>query len=110
MPKTRPPYDEEFRREAVGLLARGERSLAALSSELGVSQQTLRTWRRRAGVEAGKVEVSLPGFDGDRITRIPTSGKEVRFHGKTIEVSTGVDGPWRPAGAGVRPAGRAGRP
>jgi transposase len=56
MPKTRPPYDEEFRREAVGLLARGERSLAALSKELGVSQQTLRTWRKRAGVEAGKVE------------------------------------------------------
>jgi len=56
MPRTRPPYDEEFRREAVGLLARGERSLAALSKELGVSQQTLRTWRKRAGVEAGKVE------------------------------------------------------
>jgi transposase len=56
MPKTRPPYDEEFRREVVGLLARGERTLAALSKELGVSQQTLRTWRKRAGVEAGKVE------------------------------------------------------
>ena len=56
MPRTRPPYDEEFRREAVGLLARGERSLAALSKELGVSEQTLRTWRKRAGVEAGKVE------------------------------------------------------
>jgi transposase len=38
------------------LLARGERSLAALSKELGVSEQTLRTWRQRAGVEAGKVE------------------------------------------------------
>ena len=52
MPRTRPPYDEEFRREAVGLLARGERSLAALSNELGVSQQTLRSWRKQAGVEA----------------------------------------------------------
>jgi transposase len=56
MPKTRPPYDVEFRREAVGLLARGERSLAALSSELGVSEPTLRSWRKQAGVEAGKVE------------------------------------------------------
>ena len=56
MPRTGPPYDQEFRREAVGLLARGERSLAALSKELGVSQQTLRNWRKRAGVEAGKVE------------------------------------------------------
>ncbi len=56
MPRTRPPYDEEFRREAVGLLTRGEGSPAALSSELGVSQQTLGNWGRQAGVEAGKVE------------------------------------------------------
>ncbi len=56
MPRTRPPYDEEFRREAVQLLERGERSLAELSRELGVSQQTLRNWRKQAGVEAGKVE------------------------------------------------------
>lgn len=55
MPKTRPPYDEQFRRETVGLMTRGERSLPALSVELGVSQQTLRNWRRRAGVETGKV-------------------------------------------------------
>ncbi len=56
MPRTRPPYDEEFRREAVQLLAEGKRSLADLSRELGVSQQTLRNWRKQAGVEAGKVE------------------------------------------------------
>ncbi len=56
MPRTRPPYDEEFRREAVQLLEGGERSLAELSRELGVSQQTLRNWRKQAGVEAGKVE------------------------------------------------------
>jgi len=31
MPKTRPPYDEEFRREAVGLLAR-------------ISKQRIGTW------------------------------------------------------------------
>ena len=55
------------------------------------------------------VEMSLPGIDGDRITRIPTSGKEVRSHGKTIEVSAGVDGPGRAAGVGVGPAGGAGR-
>ena len=53
--------------------------------------------------------VSLPGFDGDRSARIPTSGKEVRSYGKTIEVSAGVDGPRCAAGAGVGPAGGAGR-
>ena len=41
--------------------------------------------------------------------RIPTSGKEVRSYGKTIEVSARVDGPGCAAGAGVGPAGGAGR-
>ncbi len=47
------------------MLARGERSLAALSSELGVSQQTLRTWRKQAGVVATicrVLEVSRSGY------------------------------------------------
>jgi transposase len=55
MPKTRAPYDEEFRRETVGLMSRGERSLPDLASELGVSQQTLRNWRRRSGIQSGKL-------------------------------------------------------
>jgi transposase-like protein len=39
MPKTRPPYPEEFRREAVALIRSGQRSLAEASRSLGVSQQ-----------------------------------------------------------------------
>jgi transposase len=75
MPRTRPPYDEEFRREAVGLLARGERSTAVLSSELGVSAQTLRNWRRQAGVEAGKVE----GLTRDEREELARVKRELRL-------------------------------
>ena len=56
MPKTRPPYPEEFRREAVGLIRSGQRSLAEASESLGVSQQTLRNWLKREDVEAGRAE------------------------------------------------------
>lgn len=69
MPRTRPPYDEEFRREAVRLLEGGERSLAVLSRELGVSQQTLRNWRKQAGVESGKVE-GLTRDERDELRRV----------------------------------------
>jgi transposase len=69
MPRTRPPYDEEFRREAVGLLVRGERSVGALASELGVSEPTLRKWRTQAGVEAGKVE-GLTRDEREELTRV----------------------------------------
>jgi len=44
VPKTRPAYPPEFRREAIELLRAG-RSPRELSESLGVSQQTLRNWR-----------------------------------------------------------------
>ena len=56
MPRTRPPYPEEFRCEAVGLIRSGQRSLAEASKSLGVSQQTLRNWLRQTEVDAGRVE------------------------------------------------------
>jgi transposase len=56
MPKTRPPYPEEFRREAVVLIRSGQRSLAEASKSLGVSQQTLRSWLKQEAVDAGQAE------------------------------------------------------
>ena len=56
MPKTRPPYPEEFRREAVALIRSRQRSLAEASRSLGVSQQTLRAWLKREDVDAGRAE------------------------------------------------------
>ena len=46
MPKTRPAYPPEFRREAVQLLRAG-RTPRELAESLGVSEQTLRNWRRQ---------------------------------------------------------------
>ena len=46
VPKTRPAYPPEFRREAVQMLRAG-RTARELAQSLGVSQQTLRNWRRQ---------------------------------------------------------------
>jgi transposase len=43
VPKTRPPYPEDFRRDAVGLVRAG-RSVRHVADSLGVSRQTLRSW------------------------------------------------------------------
>ena len=47
VPKTRPAYPPEFRREAVQMLRAG-RTPRELAASLGVSEQTLRNWRRQA--------------------------------------------------------------
>lgn len=43
MPRTRPPYPDEFRRDAVGLVRAG-RTVRDVAESLGVSQQSLRNW------------------------------------------------------------------
>ena len=47
MPKTRPPYPEEFRREALRVLVESGKTPDELGRELGVSPQSLRNWRRQ---------------------------------------------------------------
>jgi transposase len=53
MPRSRPPYPEEFRREAVELVRSGRRSLREAAQSLGVSEPTLRKWVRQADVDVG---------------------------------------------------------
>jgi transposase len=55
MPRTRPPYPPQFRRQAIELLRSGT-PLKEVAVELGVSQQTLRNWRRQGDVDAGHGE------------------------------------------------------
>jgi transposase len=43
MPMSRPPYPEEFRREAVQMVRSG-RKLSDVAASLGVTEQSLRTW------------------------------------------------------------------
>jgi transposase len=53
MPKTRPAYPEQFRREALELARRG-RSIPDVAASLGVSPQTLRNWRRQDERDRGE--------------------------------------------------------
>ena len=47
MPKTRPPFPAEFRREAVKLMRGGDKPVPQLAKDLGVSENTLRTGAAR---------------------------------------------------------------
>ena len=56
MPRTRPPYPPEFKREALELLKLSDKSLPQIAKDLGVSEQTLRNWRRQAEIDQGEAE------------------------------------------------------
>lgn len=50
--KARRTFDEAFKRDAVGLLLKGDKRVKQLAQELGVSQWNLRDWRERYGPSA----------------------------------------------------------
>ncbi len=81
MARPGPGYSPEFRAEAVRLLSTGDKSVAELSRELGVSEPTLRRWRLQAGDPGGEAagpttdEGSVaPELEGDN--RLPSEERE----------------------------------
>jgi transposase len=68
MPRTRPPYPPELRRQTIVLLRSGT-PLRRVAEELGVSEQTLRNWRRQGDVNAGRAE-GLTGDEREELRRL----------------------------------------
>jgi len=69
VPKTRPAYPEEFRREAIELRRAG-RTPRELAESLGVSQQTLRNWRRQDELDRHERDDGLTGDERDELRRL----------------------------------------
>jgi len=76
VPRTRPPYPEEFRREAVELVRQG-RPIRDVAESLGVSQQTLRNWSKQVDIDAGHRE----GLSSDEKEEL----KQLRRRVRTLE-------------------------
>jgi transposase len=69
VPKTRPAYPQEFRREAVQMLRAG-RTPRELAESLGVSQQTLRNWRRQDQLDRHERDEGLSSDERDELRRL----------------------------------------
>ncbi len=56
MPRTKPPYPPEFKREAVRLVKEGGRKISDVARELGVTGESIRTWIRQHEIDTGQRE------------------------------------------------------
>ena len=70
VPKTRPPYPEQFRREAVALARREGRSIRDVAESLGVSQQTLRNWVKQVALDAGERDDGLTSAEREELRQL----------------------------------------
>jgi transposase len=69
VPKTRPAYPPEFRREAVQMLRAG-RTPRELAQSLGVSEQTLRNWRRQDQADPHERDDVITSDERDELRRL----------------------------------------
>jgi transposase len=77
VPKTRPAYPLEFRREAVELLRAG-RTPGELSESLGVSEQTLRNWRRQDQIDRHERDDGITTDEREELARLRRENQRLR--------------------------------
>ena len=77
VPKTRPAYPDEFRREAVQMLRAG-RTPRELAESLGVSQQTLRNWRRQDQIDRRERDDGPTSDEQDELRRLRRENARLR--------------------------------
>ena len=69
MPKSRPPYPEQFRGEAVQLVRDG-RSVPDVAALLGVMAQSLRNWVRQDEADRGERSDQLTSAEREELRRL----------------------------------------
>src|SRR2546421_11465911 len=87
MVQGRRQYTDEFKREAVALLASSDRPLLQIASELGISPSMLRNWRNRsdgrnAGATLRPIPSSAPHCAADpasEVTRLRRENDRLRM-------------------------------
>jgi transposase len=69
MPKTRPPYPPEFRREAVRLVRAG-RSVKDVAESLGCSDQSLHNWVKQEQLDRHERDDGLTSAEREELRRL----------------------------------------
>lgn len=88
-------YPPEFRRRVVEVVE-GGRKVAEVAADLGVSEQSIYTWRRQARIDAG-VEAGLTSAEKAELAaarrRIRELETEVAIHRRATELLKGETSP-----------------
>ena len=79
MPRTRPPYPEEFRREAIRLAQLGDKPQRKLAKDLGISDVTLRNWLKEEKTSRGERPGGLSSDEREELERLRDENATLRM-------------------------------
>lgn len=83
MSKTRPPYPEEFRANAVRLLRSSGKSQREVAKDLGVSANSLREWAKQTDLDSGRRSDGLTSTEREELAKLR---REVRVLAEEREI------------------------
>ena len=78
MPRTHPPYAEEFRQQILALVRAG-RTPEELAREFEPTAQTIRNWLKQAELDAGERHDGLTSPERAELARLRRENKQLRL-------------------------------
>ena len=79
MPRTRPPYPEEFKREAIELVRMTGKSARQVATDLGISEVSVRNWIKQADRDAGRRPDGLSSDEREELRRLRRENQTLRM-------------------------------
>ncbi len=79
MPRTRPPYPEEFRREAIRLAQLGDKPQRRLAKDLGISEVTLRNWLKQEKADQGERPGGMSHDEREELQQLRNENAKLRM-------------------------------
>lgn len=76
MGKSRPPYPQQFREQAVRLVRESQKTIEQIAKDLGISHQSLRNWVKQVDLDSGQRTDGLTTEEHEEIRRLR---REVRI-------------------------------
>jgi transposase len=85
VPRTRPPYPEEFRREAIRLARLSDKAQRRLAKDLGISNVTLRHWLKEEKAARGERPGGLSEDEREELKRLRMRTRSCGWSGRSCE-------------------------